>query len=37
MKTEENNDVIDYTSVVYAENDIKQLWPIRLGAIFDKN
>ena len=36
MKTKEDNDVIDRIGAIYAENDIKLSWPIRLGAVFDE-
>ena len=37
MKTRQDNNVIDCTSVVYIKNKIELSWSIRLGAIFDEN
>lgn len=36
-KTKEDNNLIDYTGVVYAENDIELSWPIELGVDYDEN
>ena len=36
-KTRLDNDVIDHTGAVYAENKIELSWPIEPGAICDKN
>ena len=33
MKTKHDNDLIDYTSAVYAKNDIELSWPI--GSVVD--
>lgn len=37
MKMIEDNDVIDYTGVVYLKNDIEQSWTIRWGTVYDIN
>ena len=37
MKTKQNNNMIDRTSMVYIENDIEWSKPIRSGVVFDKN
>ena len=37
MKTKQDNDVIDRISAFYVGNNNKLSWPIKLGAIFDKN
>ena len=37
MKTRQNNDVTDGTSVLYTENDIELSWLIRSGVVCDKN
>ena len=37
MKTRQDNDKIDRTSAVYAENEIELLCPIKLGIVYDKN
>lgn len=37
MKTRWDNDMIDGTSVVYAENETKLLWSIEHGALCDEN
>ena len=37
MKTKQNNDLADLTSMVYAKNETKLLWPIGPSAIFDEN
>ena len=37
MKTKHDNDVINFTSVVYIENDMELSWSIRPSAIYDKN
>ena len=36
-KTRQDNDVIEGTSAVYAENDNELSWPMGLGVIYDKN
>ena len=36
MKTRQDNNVIDYTGVVYIENKTKLSWPIKTSAICDK-
>ena len=35
MKTKQDKDVTDCTSVVYVENDIELSWPIGLDVISD--
>ena len=37
MKTRQDNDVTEQTSVVYVENDIELLWPIESRVFCDKN
>ena len=37
MKTRQDNDVNDHTSVTYVENKIEFSWLIRPGAINDEN
>ena len=37
MKTRQDNDVIDYTGLVYTKKETELLWPIGLGAICDEN
>ena len=37
MKTRQDNDVIDYTSLVYTKKETELLWPIGLGAICGEN
>lgn len=37
MKIGEDNHIIEQTSAVYIENDIKLLWPIESGFIYDEN
>ena len=36
-KTRDDNDMIDRIGTIYAENDTKLLWPIRLGVDFYEN
>ena len=36
-KTKQDNDMTDYTSVVYIENDTEMSWPIGSGADCDEN
>ena len=36
-KTRQNNDVINLIGVIYAENDIKLSWSIKLGVDYDKS
>ena len=35
--TRKDNDVSDHTDAVYANNDTKLSWPIRLGVDYDEN
>lgn len=37
MKARQDNNMIDHTSTVYIENEIKLPCPIGLGVVFDKN
>ena len=37
MKTSKDNNVIDRTGVIYAENKIELSWPIRSSAFYDEN
>ena len=37
MKTRQDNDVIEHTNAIYAENDIELLWPIELGVVYNEN
>ena len=37
MKTRQDNNVIDRTGVVYAENEIKLSWPIQPGTLYGEN
>ena len=36
MKMTQDNNLIDRTSVVYAENDTELSWSIRLGVVRDE-
>ena len=36
-KIRQDNDVIDRTDAVYAENEIELLWSIGPGPVFDEN
>ena len=36
-KTRQDNDVMDCTCVIYAENDNELSWPIKSGAYYDEN
>ena len=36
-KTKQDNDMTDHMSLVYVENDIELLWPIKSGANSDEN
>lgn len=35
-KTKQANDMIDNRGVVYAKNETKLLWPIKLGMVYEK-
>ena len=35
MKSRQDNDMIDYTSTVYAKNETKLLWPIISSTVYD--
>ena len=37
MKTRQNNNLIDRTGTVYAENKIELSWPIGLGGVYNEN
>ena len=37
MKTRQDNDVTDYKEAVYAKNETKLSWSIRLSVDYDKN
>lgn len=37
MKTKKENDMIDRTSVIYAENDTELSWSIELAIVYDEN
>lgn len=37
MKTREDNNITDRTSVVYIKNDTELLWPIRPGVDCNEN
>lgn len=37
MKTTLDNEIIDCKGGGYVEKEIEQSWPIRQGAIYDKN
>ena len=37
MKTRQDNNATNHTSVVYVENKTKLSWPIRSSTDFDKN
>ena len=37
MKTRQDNDMSDYTNVVYANNETELLWLIRSGMVYDEN
>lgn len=37
MKARQDNNMIDRTSIVYTENEIKLPCPIGLGVVFDEN
>ena len=37
MKTRQDNDVTEWTGSIYAENNIKLLWPIKYGVVCDEN
>ena len=37
MKTKHDNDMTDHIGAVYTVNETELSWPIRQGAIYDKN
>lgn len=37
VKTRQDNNMTDRTDVIYIENEIKFLWPIDSGMVYDKN
>ena len=37
MKTKNDNDVIEHTSMVYIENNFELSWPIKLGFVYEEN
>ena len=37
VKTKQDNDVTDNTSVICAENEIEFSWPIKSGVMCDEN
>ena len=37
METRQDNDMIDYTDAIYAQNEIELLGPIWSGAVYDEN
>ena len=37
MKTKQDNDMTNYISAVYVENDTELSWPIGLGAVCEEN
>ena len=37
IETRKNNNVTEHTSAIYIENNIKLLWSIRPGVVYDEN
>ena len=37
MKTKQDNDVIEHTSMVYIENNSELSWPIKPGVVCEEN